>query len=93
MAVFYDPGHAVGSCSLGPFPAAGRYVSLPPERFGHSAACGSYLTVQGPRGQVRAVSMRNGDVAWRHVTPNGKMAASPAVFGDEIVAHGMDGHV
>ena len=54
VAVFYDPGHAVGSCSLGPFPAAGRYVSLPPERFGHSAACGSYLTVQGPRGQVRA---------------------------------------
>jgi expansin (peptidoglycan-binding protein) len=54
VAVFYDPGTAVGSCSLGPFPASGRYVSLPPERFGHSAACGSYLTVQGPRGQVRA---------------------------------------
>jgi expansin len=54
MAVFYDPGKAVGSCSLGPFPAGGRYVSLPPERFGRSAACGSYLTVQGPRGQVRA---------------------------------------
>jgi expansin (peptidoglycan-binding protein) len=54
LAVFYDPGHAVGSCSLGPFPAGGRYVSLPPERFGHSAACGTYLTVQGPRGQVRA---------------------------------------
>jgi expansin (peptidoglycan-binding protein) len=54
VAVFYDPGRAVGSCSLGPFPAGGRYVSLPPGRFGHSAACGSYLTVQGPRGQVRA---------------------------------------
>ena len=54
VAVFYDPGTAVGSCSLGPFPAGGRYVSLPPQRFGHSAACGSYLTVQGPRGQVRA---------------------------------------
>ena len=45
------------------------------------------------RGQVRAISMRNGEIAWRHVTPNGKMAASPAVYGDEIVAHGMDGHV
>ena len=54
VAVFYDPGDAVGSCSLGPFPSGGRYVSLPPERFGRSAACGSYLTVQGPRGQVRA---------------------------------------
>jgi len=54
VAVFYDPGHAVGSCELGPFPAGGRYASLPPERFGHGAACGSYVTVQGPRGQVRA---------------------------------------
>jgi expansin (peptidoglycan-binding protein) len=54
VAVFYDPGHVVGSCSLGPFPARGRYVSLPPQRFGRSAACGSYLTVQGPRGRVRA---------------------------------------
>ncbi len=54
VAVFYNPGGAVGSCSLGPFPPGGRYASLPPERFGHSAACGSYVTVQGPRGQVRA---------------------------------------
>jgi expansin (peptidoglycan-binding protein) len=54
VAVFYDPGKAVGSCSLGPFPAGGRYVSLPPERFGRSAACGTYLAVQGPHGQVRA---------------------------------------
>jgi len=45
------------------------------------------------RGQVRAISMRTGKLAWRHLTPHGKMAASPAVFGDEIVAHGMDGHV
>ena len=48
MAAHLDPN------LVNPFPAAGRYVSLPPERFGHSAACGSYLTVQGPRGQVRA---------------------------------------
>jgi expansin (peptidoglycan-binding protein) len=54
VAVFYDPGDAVGSCSLGPFPAGGRYASLPPGRFARSAACGSYVTVQGPRGEVRA---------------------------------------
>jgi len=54
VAVFYDPGRAVGSCSLGPFRAGGRYASLPPGRFAHSAACGSYVTVHGPRGEVRA---------------------------------------
>jgi expansin len=54
VAVFYDPGGAVGSCSLGPFPAGGRYASLPPGRFARSAACGSYVTVQGPRGEVKA---------------------------------------
>ena len=54
VAVFYHPGAAAGSCSLGPFPARGRYASLPPGRFAHGAACGSYVTVQGPRGQVRA---------------------------------------
>ena len=45
------------------------------------------------RGSVRALSMRTGKIAWRHDTPHGKMAASPAVVGDELVAHGMDGHV
>jgi expansin (peptidoglycan-binding protein) len=54
VAVFYDPGTALGGCSLGPLRAGGRYVSLPPERFGHGAACGSYLTVRGPRGLVKA---------------------------------------
>jgi outer membrane protein assembly factor BamB len=49
--------------------------------------------VGNARGSVRALSMRNGKIAWRHDTPHGKMAASPAVVGDEIVAHGMDGHV
>ena len=32
-------------------------------------------------------------VVWRHDTPHGKMAASPAVWGDQLVVHGMDGHV
>jgi outer membrane protein assembly factor BamB len=44
-------------------------------------------------GTVRAISMRTGKVAWRHDIPAGKMAASPAVAGDEVVVHGMDGHV
>lgn len=44
-------------------------------------------------GRLRALSMRNGKVLWSRQTPNGKMAASPAVVGDRIVAHGMDGNV
>jgi outer membrane protein assembly factor BamB len=44
-------------------------------------------------GTIWALSMRNGDVLWRHDTPHGKMASSPAVWGGELVVHGMDGHV
>jgi len=44
-------------------------------------------------GTVYALSMRNGRVLWRHVVPTGKMASSPAVAGDELVVHGMDGVV
>ena len=53
-AVFYDPGQAAGSCGLGPFPAGGRYASLPPRSYASGRACGSYLDVYGPRGTVRA---------------------------------------
>jgi expansin len=53
-AVFYDPGQAAGSCGLGPFPAGGRYASLPPRGYASGRACGSYLDVYGPRGTVRA---------------------------------------
>ena len=42
---------------------------------------------------IRAISMRSGRVLWRHDTPHGKMASSPAVVGDELVYHSMDGHV
>jgi outer membrane protein assembly factor BamB len=42
---------------------------------------------------VRALSMRNGRVLWRHDTPHGKMASSPAVVGATLVYHTMDGHV
>jgi outer membrane protein assembly factor BamB len=42
---------------------------------------------------IRAVSMRSGRAVWRHDTPNGEMASSPAVAGDALVYHSMDGHV
>jgi outer membrane protein assembly factor BamB len=49
--------------------------------------------IANARGTVRALSMRDGAVLWRHDTPNGKTASSPAVWGDRLVVHGMDGHV
>ena len=49
--------------------------------------------IANAKGTVRAISMRNGDIVWRHDTPRGKMAASPAVWGDQLIVHGMDGHV
>jgi outer membrane protein assembly factor BamB len=51
----------------------------------------AYIT--NARGRVTALSMRDGTVIWRHDTPRGKMAASPAVWRDQLVVHGMDGHV
>jgi len=45
------------------------------------------------RGSIRAYSMKDGSTVWRHDTPNGKMAASPAVVDRELIVHGMDGHV
>jgi len=45
------------------------------------------------KGSIRAYSMRNGATVWRRDTPNGKMAASPAIYQQELVVHGMDGHV
>jgi outer membrane protein assembly factor BamB len=44
-------------------------------------------------GSIRALSMRNGHVVWRRDTRRGKMAASPAVVGRDLVVHGMDGAV
>ncbi len=44
-------------------------------------------------GTIRALSMGDGTVLWRHDVDRGKMAASPAVVGDELVVHGMDGIV
>ena len=44
-------------------------------------------------GSVRAVSMRDGALVWRHDIRHGKMASSPAVWRDEVLIHGMDGTV
>jgi outer membrane protein assembly factor BamB len=49
--------------------------------------------IANAKGTVRAISMRNGNIVWRHDTPRGKMAASPAVWGDQLIVHGMDGHI
>jgi outer membrane protein assembly factor BamB len=45
------------------------------------------------RGIVYAISMRGGGIVWRHQIPGGKMAASPAVVGPNLVVHGMEGNV
>ena len=45
------------------------------------------------RGTVSAFAMDDGHVVWRRHTPHGKMASSPAVWGDRLVVHGMDGVV
>src|SRR6266536_2741291 len=75
----------------------------PPFRIAWSRGMGSLIEfpavvwsgvafIANARGVVRAVSMRSGRVAWRTDT-NGPMAASPAVVGNELVAHGMDGRI
>ena len=45
------------------------------------------------KGHVYALDMRNGAVLWRHRPSRGKMASSPAIVGDDLVVHGMDGLV
>src|SRR5260370_6988636 len=37
--------------------------------------------------------MRCGTIVWKHATPHGLMASSPAVADNEIVYHSMEGHV
>src|SRR5439155_17104694 len=34
-------------------------------------------------GTVRGLDMRNGKIIWKRATPRGKMASSPAVWGDQ----------
>jgi outer membrane protein assembly factor BamB len=54
---------------------------------------GGVAYIGNSRGTIRALSMRDGSVLWRHDVRRGKMAASPAVVGDQLVVHGMDGLV
>jgi len=49
--------------------------------------------VGNARATITAISMRFGTIVWKHATPHGEMASSPAVVGDEVVYHSMDGHV
>jgi hypothetical protein len=42
----------MGNCSYPAPPAGQLYVALPPPEYGSSAACGSYLQVNGPDGSV-----------------------------------------
>ena len=45
------------------------------------------------KGHVYALNMRDGSVVWTHKPRGGKMASSPAIVGDDLVVHGMDGIV
>ena len=45
------------------------------------------------KGHVYALRMGNGKVIWRHRPSRGKMASSPAIVGNDLVVHGMDGIV
>src|SRR5205814_693704 len=53
----------------------------------------SVAYIGNARGTIFALDMSNGNVLWRRATPRGKMAASPAVWHDRLVVHGMDGYV
>ena len=45
------------------------------------------------KGHIYALNMRNGAVLWQTRPSHGKMASSPAIVGDDLVVHGMDGIV
>lgn len=54
QAYYYTPGGGEGSCSFGALARGGLYVSLGAAQYAGGAACGSYLDVTGPAGQVQA---------------------------------------
>jgi outer membrane protein assembly factor BamB len=76
----------------------------PPFRIAWSRGMGSLIEfpavvsdgvafIGNAHGVIRAVSMKTGRIAWRRDTGD-RMAASPAILGDTIVAHTMStGHV
>ena len=43
------------------------------------------------QGHDLRADMRNGKRIWKYDPPGGKMASSPAIVGDDLVVHGMDG--
>ena len=45
------------------------------------------------KGTIYAIEMRRGRIVWKYDPPGGKMASSPAVVGENVVVHGMDGVV
>lgn len=45
------------------------------------------------KGHVYALDMRDGSVLWRFKPRRSKSASSPAIVGDDLVVHGMDGIV
>jgi outer membrane protein assembly factor BamB len=45
------------------------------------------------KGHVYALRMRDGKVLWKQRPPRSKMASSPAIVGNSLVVHGMDGIV
>jgi outer membrane protein assembly factor BamB len=51
----------------------------------------AYITNR--HGTVFALRMADGTPLWRRQTADRKMASSPAVWGNRLVVHGMDGHV
>jgi outer membrane protein assembly factor BamB len=65
----------------------GSLIEFPAVVWGGNAYVGN------AQATVRAISMRFGTVIWRHETPHGKMASSPAVWGRYLVYHGMEGNV
>lgn len=52
-----------------------------------------YAYIGNARATIHAVSMLSGKVVWRHDTSGGEMASSPAVDGDSLVVHTMNGWV
>lgn len=63
-------------------------IEFPPSVFRGVAYVGGF------RGVVRAISMQNGKILWEHISRGyPHMASSPAVVGNEVVYHTMDGHV
>jgi eukaryotic-like serine/threonine-protein kinase len=44
-------------------------------------------------GRIESIDMSDGSLLWQHSTAHGEMASSPAIWGADLVVHGMDGHV